>query len=125
MTKTILKTLDLVAQAIFDKKGFNIIALDVRGFSTMTDFFIIAEGNINRHIKGIAQTIEDVLRESGHKIMHIEGAKTSDWIVMDYSDIVIHLFTSELREKYSLEQLWKEAKIVDLHIDVKEKEKDK
>lgn len=121
MPKTALKTLDSIAQAIYDKKGFNILALDVRGFSTMTDYYVIAEGNIDRHVKAISQTIQDTLSEHGLKLLHIDGQKTPDWLVMDYGAIIIHLFIPDLREKYALEQLWKEAKIIDLHIDVKEK----
>lgn len=122
MTKSVQKTLDAVAQTIYDKKGFNILGLDVRGFSTMTDFYIIAEGNIDRHVKAISQSIRDMLGESGNVLLHMEGSQSTDWVVMDYGDFVIHLFVPDLREKYALEQLWKEAKIVDLHIDVKEKE---
>lgn len=121
MSKTVLKTLDSIAQAIYDKKGFNILALDVRGFSTLTDYYIIAEGNIDRHVKAISQSIEDALSASGLSLLHIDGQKTPDWLVMDYGDIVIHLFIPDLREKYALEQLWREAKIIDLHIDVKKK----
>ncbi len=120
MSKSVMKTLDTIAQAIYDKKGFNIIALDVRGFSTMTDFYLIAEGNIDRHVRSLAQAIREVLSHSDDVLLHVDGEKTSDWLVMDYSDIVIHLFVPDLREKYALERLWHEAKIVDLHIDVKE-----
>lgn len=116
MSKTTIKTLDSIAQVIYDKKGFNILALDVRNFSTMTDYYIIAEGNIDRHVKAISQSIQDVLRESGHTLLRMDGNKMSDWLVMDYGDIVVHLFVPDVREKYALEQLWKEAKIVDLHI---------
>lgn len=122
MSKTILKTLDSIAQTIYDKKGFNILALDVRHFSTMTDFYLIAEGNIDRHVKAISQAIEDSLSQSGLILLRIEGSRASDWLVMDYGDIVIHLFIPDLRERYALEQLWQEAKIVDLHINVKEGE---
>lgn len=121
MSRTVLKTLDSIAQAIYDKKGFNILALDVRGFSTLTDYYIIAEGNIDRHVKAISQAIQDMLSECGLSLLHIDGQRTPDWLVMDYGDIVIHLFIPDLREKYALEQLWKEAKIVDLHIEIKEK----
>lgn len=120
MSKTVQKMLDLIAQAIYDKKGFNILALDVRGFSTMTDYYIIAEGNIDRHVKALSQAIQDVLGDSEYKLQHLDGQKTSDWVVMDYSDIVVHLFVPDLREKYNLEQLWRDAKIVDLHIHIKE-----
>lgn len=110
------KLLDLIAQTIFDKKGFNILALDVRGVSTMTDFFMIAEGTVDRHVQALARFIIDKLEEQGISPMHVEGMMSADWIVLDYNDIVIHLFTQELREKYALEELWKESKVVDVHI---------
>jgi ribosome-associated protein len=111
--KTIL---NVIAQTIFDKKGFNILALDVRGISTMTDFFLIAEGSVDRHVKALSMAIQEQLDAMHVPLYRIEGEKDGDWIVMDYSDIVIHLFIQELREKYALEELWKKAKIVDLDI---------
>jgi ribosome-associated protein len=118
-----LKTLNVIAQTIFDKKGFNILALDVRGLSTLTDYFVIAEGNIDRHVRAIGLALKDKLTEIDQKPNHIEGDRIGDWLVMDYSDFIIHLFTPEFREKYAIEQLWKEAKIVDLNIVVTKEEK--
>lgn len=117
------KTLDLIAQTIFDKKGFNILALDVQGISTMTDFFMIAEGTVDRHVQALARAIIDKLEEQGISPTHVEGMSSADWIVIDYTDIVIHLFTEDLRAKYALEELWKESKIVDLKIDVSKESK--
>lgn len=113
--------LNNVAQTIFDKKGFNIIALDVRDTSTLTDYFVIAEGNVDRHVKAIGRAICDDLFENGYKPIHIEGEKTGDWMVLDFGEFIVHLFMPELREKYALEDLWKEAKIVDLKIDISKK----
>lgn len=110
------KTLDLIAQAIFDKKGFNILALDVHGISTMTDYFMIAEGSVDRHVQALGRMIIDKLDENGIKPLHVEGMQTGDWLVIDYGDIVIHLFMEGLREKYALEELWKDSRLVDLHI---------
>lgn len=120
MKNTENKLLNLISQTIFDKKGFNILCLDVRGISTMTDYYVIAEGNIDRHVKAIGLAIKDVLSEFGENPLHVEGDKSGDWLVLDYGDIVIHLFQPDIREKYSLEQLWKEAKIIDVEIKVKQ-----
>lgn len=114
--------LNSIAQAIFDKKGFNILALDVRNISTMTDYFIIAEGTVDRHVKSISKAIADALEPLGYKPWHVEGTGSGDWIVIDYGDIVIHLFIPELREKYALEELWNEGKIVDVKIDINKKQ---
>lgn len=110
------RLLDAVSQSIFDKKGFNIIALDVRGISTMTDYYIIAEGNVERHVRALSNAVTDAMHQKGRKPLFIEGLKENDWIVIDFGDFIVHLFIPELREKYALENLWKEAKIVDLQI---------
>lgn len=116
MTKHDKKVLNVISQAIYDKKGFNILALDVRGISTMTDYCVIAEGTVDRHVKSLYSSIKDQLGELGIDLYHAEGIKDGDWIVMDYGDFVIHLFIPDLREKYALEELWKKAKIVDVDI---------
>lgn len=118
MNRTPLETLNTIAQVIYDKKGFNILALDVRGLSSITDFLLIAEGNVDRHISSIARAIVDELEERGESPFHVEGLKDGDWAVLDYGDITVHIFGPGLRERYSLERLWSESKIVDLDIDV-------
>lgn len=120
MEKDYLITLNKIAQAIYDKKGFNILALDVRGLSSITDFVVIAEGNVDRHVIAIARAIEAELKKMGEIPFCVEGADEGDWVVVDYSSIMVHLFQPGLREKYQLESLWNEAKIVDLEIHVSE-----
>lgn len=107
-----------IAQVIYDKKGFNIFALDVKGISTITDYLIIAEGNVDRHVTSIAHNIVEHLEKKGIPATHLEGMKEGDWVVLDYSEVIIHLFQPGLREKYSLEKLWSEGQIVDLSIDL-------
>lgn len=109
-----------IAQAIVDKKGFNVIALDVRGISTMTDYFLIAEGNVERHIKALADVVQDELKDED---VRAEGLESPDWVVLDCWEIVVHLFTPEMRQKYQIERIWEEAKLVDLDLDFPEKEK--
>ncbi len=94
----------------------NILVLDVRNICTMTDYFIIAEGTVDRHVKAISQFIIEQMGKHGQKPFHCEGLLDSDWVVLDYSDIVIHLFTPEMREKYGLEHLWKDGRVVDVKI---------
>lgn len=110
------QVLDRIAQAIFDKKGFNILVLDVRGISTMTDYFLIAEGSVDRHVKALSTAIRNELATIGLSPLYLEGEQEGDWVVQDYGNIVIHLFVPDLREKYALEDLWKESKIVDVKI---------
>lgn len=118
MKPTPFDILNLIAQTIYDKKGANILALDVKGLSSITDYVIIAEGNVDRHVSAIAKTIMDEMRERGQKLLHAEGLGTGDWVVLDYGDIMVHLFMPGLRDRYSLEKLWGESKIIDLEIDV-------
>jgi ribosome-associated protein len=117
MTNNVSMTLlNTIAQAIYDKKGMNILALDLHGVSSMTDYVIIAEGNIDRHLKAIAMAIKDTLQQNNLRSLFVEGEKEGDWIVMDFGEVMIHLLTSDFREKYALEELWREARIVDLNI---------
>lgn len=111
-----LFVLNKIAQSIYNKKGVNILALDVQGVSSMSDYVIIAEGNVDRHVVAIAHSIEQELSEIGEKAFHIEGLQVGDWIVLDYLNIMVHLFMPGLRDKYQLEQLWRNGKIVDLNI---------
>lgn len=111
-----IKNLNIIAQAIYDKKGFNILALDVKGISSLTDYLIIAEGSVDKHLQAIAN---NVIHEMDENPVHVEGKIDGTWVVIDYVDIVIHLFTPSMRERYKLERLWEEGKIVDLDIKTK------
>ncbi len=112
-----ITTLNRIAQVIFDKKGFNILGLDVRGISSLTDYVIIAEGNVDRHVIAIAEAVIKALKEEGIKPICVEGLKTGDWIVLDFLEIMVHLFMPGLRDRYRLEDLWRESQILDLQID--------
>lgn len=116
MTIEPIENLNGIAQAIFDKKGMNILVLDVRDTCSMTDFFVIAEGTVDRHVRALSHVVVDFLDKQRISPLHLEGEREGDWVVIDYGDIVVHLFTPELREKYSLESLWREAKIVDVKL---------
>lgn len=115
--------LNIIAQKIYDKKGFNILGLDVRGVSTLTDFFLIAEGSVERHVQALAREVLETMEQQGLPLFHIDGDQTGDWIVIDAGSILVHLFISELREKYRLEELWHEAKIVDLKLKIEGEKK--
>ncbi len=115
MRQTPLETLSQIAQTVYDKKGFNILALDVRNISSITDYLLIAEGNVDRHVSAIAHAIMGEVKEHP---LHVEGLESGDWVVIDYGNVIIHLFQPGFRDKYSLEKLWQEGGIVDLEIDV-------
>ncbi len=118
MKRSPLETLNAIAQVIYDKKGFNTLALDVQGLSNITDFLLIAEGNVDRHVSSIARAIVEEMEKKGENPLHMEGLASGDWVVLDYGEIMVHIFSPNLRERYSLEKLWSESKIIDLEIDL-------
>ena len=108
--------LNTIAQVIFDKKGINTLVLDVRGISTLTDYVIIAEGNVDRHVIAIAQAILQAVKPLGMTSYSTEGLQNGDWVVLDFYSIMVHLFMPGMRDRYQLEELWRAGKIVDLQI---------
>ncbi|NDB87276.1 MAG: ribosome silencing factor [Alphaproteobacteria bacterium] len=110
--------LNLIAQIIFDKKGMNILVLDVSKFSSLTDFIIISEGSVNKHVSGISQAVVDQLKAHGVYPKHVEGMDVGDWVVLDYTHFMVHILTPAIREKYYLEELWRDGEIVDVSIDL-------
>jgi ribosome-associated protein len=109
--------LRLVCQAIVDKKGMNVLTLDVRGVSTITDYFIIAEGSVPRHVISLAQYVDDVLRKRKITPTHSEGLQEGDWVVLDYMEVIVHLFVPELRHHYALEEVWKDGNVVSIPVE--------
>jgi len=97
-----------------DKKAEDITILDLRNISTLTDSFVICSVTNNRQARAIAQEIEEKLDKHGLKLDHTEGYPDSNWILMDYTDLVIHIFAKETREYYDLEHLWGDAPRVEL-----------
>lgn len=96
------------------KKAEDITILDLRNITTLTDSFVICSVANNRQARAIAQEIDEKLAKFGLKLDHIEGYPNSNWILMDYTDLVIHIFTKEIREYYDLEHLWGDAPRVEL-----------
>lgn len=113
-----LNLLESIAQAIYDKKGANILALDVKGVSSITDYVVIAEGMVDRHVLALAQEIEHALKEQGERPLNVEGLQHGDWVVLDYGRFMVHLFMPGVRDRYRLEDLYREGKVVDLKIKV-------
>jgi len=91
------------------------VALDLRGLSDVTDYFIICHGNSDRQVQAIADGIQERLRrELSRRPLHIEGERAAEWILMDYVDFVVHIFLMDKREFYRLERLWGDAPLLDL-----------
>jgi len=107
MVETILKSID-------DKKGQQPVVLDLRGITSLCDFFVIASASSVRQVKAIAENIKEDLEEINIFVRHQEGLKESRWILLDYGDVVVHLFITEDRDHYQLESIWKDAPMLDI-----------
>jgi len=92
-----------------DHKGVNITILDVRELSNVTDYYLLVTGTSSPHLKALADETQRALRKSGVKCYRQSGTPDSGWLVLDYLDLVIHIFTEETRGYYALEQLWSDA----------------
>lgn len=102
--------LDIYVQAVLGKKAEAVVALDVRGLTSIADTFIICSGRSNRQVTSIANHVERTLKDSGIRPLSVEGLKEGHWVLMDYGDIIIHVFYEETRSFYDLEGLWVDAK---------------
>ena len=100
---------EIGAEAALDRKANNVVILDLRGLSSVTDYFVICSGNSDTHVEGIANIIEEKLDERNVKLWHREGGRRASWILLDYIDVIVHVFTEHDRELYSLERLWGDA----------------
>jgi ribosome-associated protein len=104
----------LAALAALDKKAEDLVVLDVRGLSSYTDFFVIMSGRSTRHVQGLAQAVDVALRHKNVKEGNTEGLNEGHWVLLDYNDVVVHIFYSEDRGFYDIEGLWHDAPRVDL-----------
>jgi ribosome-associated protein len=93
-----------------DKKARDVVVIDLEGICSFSDFFIICSGSSNRQTQSIADNIEEKLRDEGLRPSHIEGQREGEWILVDYLDFVVHIFTETAREFYDLERLWHAGK---------------
>ncbi len=92
-----------------DLKARHVVILDLRGLNDATDFFIIASGTSDAHVRGIADSVMEKMGRKGVRTHHIEGLTTGRWVLLDYVDFVVHLFHPETRSFYQLERLWGDA----------------
>jgi ribosome-associated protein len=109
-TVKIQKILHHCCEALDAKKALDLQVFDVRGQSSITDFFILASANSEPHLRALSKITEDVLHQDNTKIIGIDYATGSGWLVIDAFDFIIHLLTEEQRKLYQLDNLWKNAK---------------
>ncbi len=99
----------IAARAASDKKATDIVILDLRQIASFTEYFVIASGASNRQVQAISNEVEERLRKSGKRPLHIEGYSSAEWILLDYGDFIVHVFSSSSRQFYDLERLWRDA----------------
>ncbi|MBI2015307.1 MAG: ribosome silencing factor [Candidatus Rokubacteria bacterium] len=102
------------AGAALDKRAADLVVLDVRGISTVTDYFLVCTGRSTTHVETIADAIRDALRVDGIRPLHAEGVAASGWILLDYGDVLAHVFLEDTRAYYALERLWGDAPVVEV-----------
>ena len=103
---------DKISRLAWEKKGQDIVILDLRHLTDITDYFVIISGESDLHVKAIADHIETELEKVHIKMWHKEGYEHLNWVLLDYVDVVVHIFRPEVRTYYALEKLWADAKIM-------------
>ena len=112
--KTSSELARLCVLAAVEKKAEDPIILDVRKLCSFTDYFVIISGRSTRHVQGLAEAIEDELRSKKLSTSKAEGLREGTWVLLDYSDVVVHIFYSETRKFYDIEGLWHDAPRISL-----------
>ncbi|MGE5647771.1 MAG: ribosome silencing factor [Acidobacteriota bacterium] len=102
----------VAARAAESKKAIDVRVLDLRGVSSFTDFFVICSGSNTRQIQAIADEVALELKKAGQTGIGIEGYETAEWVLADYGDFIVHVFSEKARRFYDLERLWRQAKEV-------------
>ena len=112
--------LDLVrraAHAARSKKAHDLVALDLRDLDGVADYFLICSGGSEVQVKAVAEAVEEKLREAGARPWHVEGLEGRRWVLLDYVEMVVHVFHEKTREYYMLDRLWGDARSIELGLD--------
>mgnify|MGYP001547397461 CR=1 FL=1 len=100
---------DLVIEALDDVKAKDIVRLDVRDMTTVTDYMVVASGTSNRHVKALVENVAEKAKAAGHRAVGIEGEEGGEWVLLDLQDTLVHVMLPKVREFYNLEKLWSNA----------------
>jgi len=104
-----VRYLKLAVDALNHHKAKEIVVLDLRKLSDATDYFIVASGSSDVHVRALAEHVQEGMRKAGRRAHHVEGLRSGRWALLDYVDFVVHIFHPTLREFYQLERLWSDA----------------
>jgi ribosome-associated protein len=102
----------VAADVASDKKASDVMILDIQEVTTFADYFVICSGNSSRQINAVADAIEEELDKQGARLLHREGTADAGWVLLDFGDVIVHVFGAKEREYYRLERVWSEAKTV-------------
>ena len=111
------EVLRVAANAAASKKATDMVGLDLTTLEGVADYFLICSGSSEPQVKAIAEEVEDKLREAGARAWHVEGREGRRWVLLDFVDVVVHVFHEKTREYYLLERLWGDARKVDLGLE--------
>jgi ribosome-associated protein len=100
------RALDTVLVSLEDSKAENIVSIDIQGKSSLGDYMVIASGRSNRHVAAVADHLLKALKDAGYGNARVEGLASSDWVLIDSGDIIVHVFRPEVRDFYNLEKMW-------------------
>lgn len=103
-----------IADLIFNKKGYDVTIIDLQKIASFTDYFIICSADSDTQVKAISDEIDKNLRDEGIKCWHKEGLTALSWVLMDYVDVVVHVFKKEARDFYNIEKLWGDAPSIEV-----------
>ena len=104
----------LAVQALEDKKGEDIKVIDITGVSVLADYFIIASGTNKNQVQALVDNVDETLGRAGYEAKQMEGYTTANWVLLDYNDIIVHVFDSENRLFYDLDRIWRDGKTISL-----------
>ncbi len=106
----------LAYEAAVEKKGHNVVVLEVGELTTVADYFVVASASNRAHVQAIADHVAEKIEGSGVRLHHVEGKGAAKWILLDYGSVVVHVFNDDERAFYNLERLWGEARMPDLDL---------
>ena len=107
----------IAARAASDKKATDLVVLDLRNAASFTEYFLICTGASTRQVQAISNAVEETLLKSGKRPLHIEGYSSAEWILLDYGDFIVHVFSPASRRFYDLERLWRDAPRVEIALE--------
>lgn len=111
---TALETAYEAAKVLNSKKGVNIKVIKIDDVSVLSDYMVIATGTSSTHVKALSEEVEYQLKEVGVTVSHIEGYRSNSWVLLDYVDVIVNVFSDEAREYYDLERLWRDGEDIDI-----------